>query len=82
MKSVLEKCLPFIHVNDVKNFDVEQAVLDLRKALADIHECLEEFRYHEGRELLVNEMASQLENIKLLEAELQRYSLYNFSVLL
>jgi len=60
-------------VSEVSNFDVEQAVTELRQALVDIHTCLEEYRHHEGRELLVHEMKSQLDVIKNLERDLARF---------
>ena len=73
LDSVLDKALPFVHVAEVSNFDVEQAVAELRQALVDIHTCLEEYRYHEGREVLVNQMKSQLDSIKDLERDLERF---------
>ena len=60
-------------MSEVSNFDVEQAVAELRQALVDIHTCLEEYRHHECRELLVHEMKSQLDVIKNLERDLERF---------
>ena len=79
LNSILDKALPFVHVSEVSNFDVEQAVSELRQALVEFHTCLEEYRYHEGRELLVHEMKSQLDSIKNLERDLERFNFSHFA---
>jgi len=72
LKNILDKSLSFISSDDARQFNAEQMASELRQFLTDVHICLEEFRYHEGREQLIKEMAAEVQRINDVKAELER----------
>lgn len=72
LKVLMEKTLEFISCRDVRQFDVEKSAAELREMFVDFHKCLEEYRHHESRELLLLEMSQQVRSLKALHDSLER----------
>mmetsp|Transcript_32886 Transcript_32886/g.47509 ORF Transcript_32886/g.47509 Transcript_32886/m.47509 type:complete len:166 (-) Transcript_32886:253-750(-) len=80
LKNILDKSLLFMSSDDTRQFNAEQAASELRQLLTDIHICLEEYRYHEGREQLIKELAAEVQSINAVKDELERCVQRNLAV--
>ena len=50
---------------------------NLESTINSIYSCLSEYRKHEAREHLINDMNEQLQGIKQIETKLKRYNYYH-----
>ena len=70
LKLMMECSMKMIsYIDPAVGGEVSRNVIELRTAISDFHRLLKEYRYHEAREVLCEDMRKQLQEVHNVEEE-------------